>query len=204
MKIGIFGGTFDPPHIGHLVLAAESFYQLELQRVYWVLTPNPPHKPSVPSASPESREELLQAAIQGEAGFELSRVDLDRPPPHYAVDTMRILRASLFEADLYYLIGGDSLRDLPTWHLPGEFLKACDGLGVMLRPGASIDLEELNRHLPGVAEKVRFVTAPLLEISASDIRKRVMKGKPFRYYLPPAVYELVVGKHLYRQPQGDI
>jgi nicotinate-nucleotide adenylyltransferase len=140
---------------------------------------------------------MVQAAIQGEAGFEISRVDVDRPPPHYAVETMRLLRTSLPATQLFYLMGGDSLRDLPAWHAPGDFVAACDGLGVMLRPGASIDLERLERKLPGVTEKVRFVTAPLLEIAASDIRQRILHDKPFRYFLPQAVYDLIVERGLY-------
>ncbi len=198
MRIGIFGGTFDPPHIGHLVLAAEARFQLDLEQVHWVLTPYPPHKPGVPLTPLEERVAMVQAAIAGEPGFHFSRVDLDRPPPHYALDTLRLLRASLPGSELYYLMGGDSLRDLPAWHAPQEFVAACDGIGVMLRPGAEIDLEELNRQLPGIAEKVRFVTAPLLEISASDIRKRVVRGRPFRYYLHAAVYERIVAQGLYK------
>jgi nicotinate-nucleotide adenylyltransferase len=169
-----------------------------LAQVSWVLTPHPPHKQGIPLAPLEERVEMVQAAIQGESGFALSRVDLDRPPPHYAVDTLRLLRGSMPGSELFYLMGGDSLRDLPSWHAPQDFVAACDGIGVMLRPGVEIDLEGLNRRLPGVAEKVRFVTAPLLEISASDIRKRIAQGRPFRYYLHPAVYERIVAQGLYK------
>ena len=123
----------------------------------------------------------FQAAIQDNPRFVLSRVDIDRTPPHYAVDTLKLLRAQFPAETLVYLMGGDSLRDLPTWRAPQDFVAACEGIGVMLRPGVEIDLEGLNRRLPGLAEKVRFVTAPLLEISASDIRKRIAQGRPFRY-----------------------
>ena len=198
MKIGVFGGTFDPPHLGHLVLAAEASYQLKLERVFWVLTPHPPHKQVQPLASLESRLEMVQAAVRSEAGFDVSRVDIDRPPPHYAADTMRLLRNSLPDGELFYLMGGDSLHDLPTWHSPAEFVAACDGLGVMLRPGSTIDLDGLNRQLPGLADKVYFVTAPLLEIASSDIRRRILNNRPFRYYLPAAVYGLIVEQGLYQ------
>src|SRR5512143_3713267 len=113
--IGVFGGTFDPPHTGHLILAAEAQAQLDLERILWVLTPTPPHKPGQRITSTALRLEMLQAAIDGNPDFELSRVDLDRPPPHYAVDSVHLLRAAYPQAWLAYLMGGDSLDDLPTW-----------------------------------------------------------------------------------------
>ncbi len=198
MKLGIFGGTFDPPHIGHLVLAAEALEQLDLERILWVLTPAPPHKQGQVISSLESRLEMLQAAIQNNASFEISRVDMDRPPPHYALDTMRLLRQAYPADELVYLMGGDSLEDLPTWHQPQAFVAACDCLGVMLRPGTQIDLTELERKIPGIGEKVCFVGTPLLEISASDIRKRVSQGRHYRYYLPDGVYQIIRSRHLYR------
>ena len=92
MRLGIFGGTFDPPHVGHLILATEAQYQLRLERVLWVLTPCPPHKAGQSISSVDERFELLYASLEGNPDFELSRADLDRPPPHYAVDTVELLR----------------------------------------------------------------------------------------------------------------
>lgn len=196
--LGIFGGTFDPPHLAHLILADEARHQLGLERVLWVLTPDPPHKEEQVISPWQVRLELLAAAIDKDASFEISRVEIDRPPPHYAFETMQILRETNPEAGLIYLMGGDSLRDLPTWKRPLDFLTACDGLGVMRRPGDSVDLTELEHDLPGVSEKVIFIGSPLLQISAREIRRRVASGEPVRYYLPQRVYEIILNRGLYQ------
>jgi nicotinate-nucleotide adenylyltransferase len=193
----VFGGTFDPPHIGHLILAGEARYQLGLDRVVWVLTPQPPHKRGLPISSTAIRLALLQAAIAGEPAFELSRVDIDRPPPHYAVDTLRLLRRQYPQAALIYLMGGDSLHDLPTWHDPAGFVQVCAALGVMRRPGDQVDLDNLAGGLPGLSEKLQMIDAPLIEIASREIRERAALGRPFRYYLPDAVYRLVMAQGLY-------
>ncbi|MEW5869499.1 MAG: nicotinate-nucleotide adenylyltransferase [Chloroflexota bacterium] len=197
-RLGIFGGTFDPPHIGHLILAEEACYQLELERVLWVLTPNPPHKTDREITPAGERLAMLHAALAGAACFELSTVDLDRPAPHYAVDTVRLLRQKHPQARLVYLLGGDSLNDLTTWHNPQAFVDACDELGVMYRPGREVDLSALELALPGVAAKTRFLQAPLLEIASSQVRQRVAASQPFRYYLPEAVYQVIQRRGLYR------
>lgn len=198
MKLGIFGGTFDPPHIGHLVLAAEARHQLGLGRVLWVLTPNPPHKRKQPVTPSPYREALLRVALDSRNEFEFSRVDLDRPFPHYAVDTVRILKEKNPGDKLIYLMGGDLLRDLPTWHTPHEFLQECDGIGVMHRPGDHIRLSGLEMELPGITDKVRFVEAPLLQISSTDIRQRVAESRPYRDFLPAGVFDLIEQYRLYR------
>jgi nicotinate-nucleotide adenylyltransferase len=198
MRIGIFGGTFDPPHLGHLILSDEARYQLELDRLLWVLTADPPHKQGQPISPLEERLALVHAAIDDNACFELSRADIDRPGPHFAVDTVRLVRKVSPGAELYYLIGGDSLRDLPTWHTPADFVHEVTALGVMRRPGDLIDLAAIERQVPGVTGKVRFIDAPLLEISSSQIRALVASGKPYRYFLPEPVYQLVQSLHLYQ------
>lgn len=199
MRIGIFGGTFDPPHLGHLILAEEARDQLGLERLLWVLTPNPPHKRGQPVSPVSPRLELVQAAIGDNPAFELSRVDLDRPGPHYAVDTVLLLQKQFPGADLVYLIGGDSLHDLPTWHCPRELAAACAALGVMRRPGDRIDLARVEEAIPGISAKLEWIDAPLLEISSHEIRQRVAEGRPFRYYLPEKVYQLIVERGLYQQ-----
>ena len=196
--LGIFGGTFDPPHIAHLALAAEALRQLGLERVLWVLTPDPPHKPRRAITPVETRLALVQAAMHGEPRFELSRVDIDRPPPQYALDTVRRLREIYPGAELVYLMGGDSLRDLPDWHQPQEFVAACHALGVMRRPRTRLNLERLEASLPALRNKVRFIDVPRLDISASDIRRRVHLGHPYAYLLPDAVREIIAEQRLYR------
>jgi nicotinate-nucleotide adenylyltransferase len=197
MKIGIFGGTFDPPHLGHLILADEAYNQLGLDRLLWVLTPDPPHKQDQDISPVAQRLELVQASILDNPYFELSRVELDRPGPHYALDTLKLLRQQYPGAELIYLIGGDSLRDLPTWHLPGEVVAQASLFGVMRRAEDSIDLEGLEKILPGITAKVRFIDSPLIEIASHEIRTRIALGKPFRYLMHPFVFDLICQKKYY-------
>lgn len=196
-RLGIFGGTFDPPHIGHLILAEEARAQLRLTRVLWVLTPTPPHKTGQSVSPLAIRLTLLQAAIAENPAFEISRVEIDRPPPHYAADTVQILADSHPQAQLIYLMGADSLRDLPLWKDPQRFVGSCHTLGVMHRPGATVPLESLETQLPGITHKVTFIEAPLLQIASSHLRVRISTGKPFRYFLPPAVYYAILSNHYY-------
>jgi nicotinate-nucleotide adenylyltransferase len=198
--IGIFGGTFDPPHLGHLILAAEARAQLGLQRLLWVLTPDPPHKQGQSIAPLGQRLEMVKLAIADDSQFELSTADLGRPGPHYALDTVQILAGQNPGVKLVYLMGGDSLRDLPAWHRPADFVTACHQIGVMRRPGDTLDLEALEKNLPGLTAKVRFVEAPLLDIAAHEIRARIAEGRPYRYFLPTRVYKYIVEHNLYRQP----
>jgi nicotinate-nucleotide adenylyltransferase len=197
-RIGLFGGTFDPPHLGHVILAQEAHYQLALDRVFWILTPDPPHK-NTPTTQIADRIAMVEAVTEAWQGFQLSRVDLDRPGPYYALDTVRILRQQNPNADLVYLMGGDSLFDLPGWHRPKDFLQACTALGVMRRPDDLVNLEALEQKLPGISERVEFVDAPLLEISSQQVRARAAAGAPFRHYLPQPVFQLIEQRKLYSQ-----
>ena len=190
-RLGIFGGTFDPPHIGHLILAAEARDQLQLDCTIWVLTPDPPHKQGKEISSINHRLAMVDLAIRDDDAFSLSRVDIDRPGPHYTVDTIKILKQVYPEHALIYLMGGDSLHDLPNWYQVDEFLANLDGIGVMRRPGDDIELTQLISALPQLEEKLNFVTAPLLEISAEQIRRRARQKRSYRYYLLPQIYDYV-------------
>ncbi len=195
--LGIFGGTFDPPHLGHLILADEARHALGLERVLWVLTPDPPHKQGQTLAPLHHRRAMLELTLTGEPSFELSTVEINRPGPHYALDTVRLLADQNPGRDLVYLMGEDALRDLPAWHRPADFLAAVHALGVMHRPGARADLAALEAVLPGIRAKVRFVNAPQVEIAASDIRQRIAAGRPFRHFLVPGVYDYIRQHRLY-------
>jgi nicotinate-nucleotide adenylyltransferase len=198
-SMGIFGGTFDPPHLGHLILAAEARAQLGLERLLWVLTPDPPHKQGQSIAPLEQRLDMVKLAIADDPQFEISSVELDRPGPHYALDTVQILAGQNPGVNLIYLMGGDSLRDLPHWHRPADFISAYHLIGVMRRPEDAVELGVLEESLPGLAAKVRFVDAPLLEIAAHEIRNRIAEGRPFRYFLPEPVYKYIDSHGLYRR-----
>ena len=196
-RIGIFGGTFDPPHLGHLILASEARTQLHLDRLLWVLTSLPPHKLEQPISPLEDRLAMLKLALKDEPDFELSSVDMDRPGPHFTLDTLHLLARQNPNSDLILLIGGDSLHDLPTWHLPDKIIDACNQIGVIRRPGDLIDLSVLEKQIRGITNKVRFVEAPLLEIASHEIRERASEGKPYRYYLLPSVYDYIIEHKLY-------
>lgn len=198
-RIGLFGGTFDPPHLGHLILASEAQYQLEITRLLWTLTPEPPHKQDQPITPVEHRLAMVNLAIAENPFFELSHVELDRAGPHYTLDTIKLVAEQNPQAEIVPVIGGDSLHDLPTWHRPQELLYAAHWIGVMRRPGESANLEALERELPGISSKVHYVDAPLLEIASREIRSRIADGRPFRYYLPDAVYHYINQHHLYHQ-----
>jgi nicotinate-nucleotide adenylyltransferase len=197
-QIGLFGGTFDPPHLGHLILASEAHSQLDLSRLLWIPTPEPPHKQNRPITSIEHRLAMVELSIAGNSKFELSRVELDRPGPHYTLDTVELISHQYPDADITPIIGGDSLMDLPKWNRPQELLQACHWVGVMRRPGEQEDLAVLENDLPGISSKVHYVDAPLLEIASREIRSRIMGGKPFQYYLHPAVYDYINDNHLYQ------
>lgn len=198
MRTGVFGGTFDPPHVGHLILAEEALTQLGLERVRWVLTPDPPHKQDRRITPVADRYAMLLAAIADNPSFEASRIDIDRSPPHYALDTVRLLTQQDPEDEIYYLMGSDSLRDLPTWHRADQFVGACHAIGVMRRPGVRLDLDGLEAAIPGLKNKTLWIDVPLIEIASSSIRERIPKGEPYRYYLPPAVFEYIRQHRLYQ------
>jgi nicotinate-nucleotide adenylyltransferase len=197
MKIAIFGGTFDPPHHGHITLAAEAVRQLGLDKVLWVVTAEPPHKRGQVHTHVGTRLALVEAAISGNPAFEVSRVDIDRPGPHWAADTVALVSWEYPQAELYYLMGGDSLRDLPTWGRPHELLACCQ-LGVMRRPGDAVDLGALEPILPGISSKVAFIEVPAIPISSQDIRRKVQAGEPIDGLLPDSVATLVRDWELYR------
>ncbi len=201
LRIGIFGGTFDPPHIGHLVLADEARSQLNLDKVLWVLTSIPPHKKNQAVTPVELRLVMLNAALSENENFVISRVDIDRPEPHYAVDTVRLLKKQFPQDELIYLMGSDSLQDLPKWYQPSALVELVDEIGVMSRQGLNgkvLDHQvDAIKSLPGLSEKIRFIETPQLQIASSEIRKKVRNGGAYRYYLPPRVWRLILEHNLY-------
>lgn len=195
---GVFGGTFDPPHLGHLLLAIEGLERLELKHVLWVLTPLPPHKPDFRVTPVDIRMEMLEVIVKRESNFQISRADIDRDPPHYALGSMEWLAKHNPGEEFVYLMGSDSLRDLPTWHRPAEFLSKCKLLGVLQRPGVELDFEQLEVEIPGLSSKVSYFRGPSLDITGRDIRDRVSRGRRYAHLLPPGVAEVIQEHGLYR------
>jgi nicotinate-nucleotide adenylyltransferase len=197
MRTGIFGGTFDPPHLGHLILAQEAQEQLSLDRILWVVTSHPPHKNITEISLIQDRVTMVLIAISGNKKFYLSRVDIDRPAPHFAVDTVALLREKYPHDQFYYLMGADSLNDLLSWHDPARFVAICNGIGVMMRIGESVVTTKLGEVITDLDNKLHFLVAPMIDISGTEIRKRVESGRQFRYLVPEKVYHYILKYKLY-------
>ncbi len=198
MRIGVLGGTFDPIHYGHLILAEEARVCLSLARVLFVPAKDPPHKLGQPYSPAAGRLRMVELAVAGNPCFEVSLVDLERPSPSYTVDTLACLQEALGpEAELYFLMGVDSLANILTWHDPPGIVARAH-LAVALRPGYSADLQALERALPGLTARTHFLTIPEVGISAHDLRRRVSLGLPIRYQVPECVEAYIREQGLYR------
>ncbi len=200
IRIGLFGGTFDPPHLGHLILASEAVRQLNLSRLLWMPAPEPPHKQGQIITPLAHRLEMLKRAVGGNPQFEISTLEIERPGPHYTIDTLRQLRQLQPSADIVLLLGGDSLRDLPRWRQPFDLVAEASQLGVMRRPGDFFDMTALEAQLPGLTEKVVFIDAPLHALASREIRRRVAEGGVYRCYVSPTVGDYIEANGLYLAP----
>jgi nicotinate-nucleotide adenylyltransferase len=195
-RVGILGGTFDPPHIGHLILGEYTVEALDLDVLLYIPAADPPHKQDRPKTPVQHRLAMLQCALLDNDHFTLSRVDIDRPGPHYSLDTVKIVQAQYPDAELYFVMGGDSLRDLPVWHRPAEFIALCK-LAVMRRPYDDARADMHEAVLPGLAERVHMINAPVLEIASSEIVRRLQSGLSVRYLVPDAVLNYIAQHHVY-------
>ncbi|MDE0183402.1 MAG: nicotinate-nucleotide adenylyltransferase [Caldilineaceae bacterium] len=196
-RIGVFGGTFDPIHIGHLILAVEARHQLQLDRVYLAPAGDPPHKQNNPISPVDHRLAMCRLAIAGNSGIDISLIDAERPGPHYTSDMLRLFRARVGAgAELFFLMGLDSLRDLPTWHEPLWLVQNCR-LVALQRHDVEIDWSALEAVLPGVRERVVFLEMPEVEIASNVLRERVRAGQPIRYQVPLAVERYISEHGLY-------
>lgn len=189
MKLGIFGGTFDPPHVGHLIVAQDALLRLELERVLFVPAATPPHKMQRAVSPAEVRLALLERAIGDDARFEIADLELRRAGPSYTVDTLRELRKSRPAAELYFLVGVDQFRELSTWRAPEEVARLAR-LVVLSRGESDIAGLAGPPHLP--------LTVSRVDVSSTEIRRRVAAGEPIRYLVPPGVEEMIRARGLYR------
>lgn len=196
MRVGVFGGTFDPIHYGHLVAAEEARSILKLDKVLIVPAGQPPHKTALPITPPEHRVAMVQLAIASNPAFVMSRVDLDRPGPHYSVDMVTRLRRELGPGDMYLIVGMDSLMDLPGWHEAERLMGLCYIVGVN-RPGYTYDLAPLEKSVPGISAHIQVLEAPQLEIASHELQERVRRGLPIKYQVPDAVEEYIHQHKLY-------
>ncbi|MFN8467692.1 MAG: nicotinate-nucleotide adenylyltransferase [Caldilineaceae bacterium] len=197
-RIGVLGGTFDPIHIGHLILAEEAWFQLRLDRIYLAPAGNPPHKRGRRMAPVEDRLCMAELATADVDYALISRIDADRPGPHYTSDLVRLLQQQVGPGtDIYFLMGMDSLRDLPTWH-EAQWLVDNARLAALSRHDVELDWAALEAALPGVRSRVTILDMPELEIASHVIQQRVRNGQPIRHMVPRAVEAYIMKHGLYR------
>ena len=199
MRLGLLGGTFNPPHIGHLVCAQEAHAQLGLDRVLLVPVHTPPHKETDGDPGVEVRVALCEAAVAGDVRFGVSRAEADVPGRSYTVDTLNRLHDARPDDQLTFIVGGDMAASLPQWREPRAILELCT-IGAAARDGVGRDevLERLERELPGASSRIEFFDMPRIDISSTLIRRRVAAGEPVRYLVPDGVAATIEREGLYR------
>jgi nicotinate-nucleotide adenylyltransferase len=185
-KIGIFGGTFDPPHFGHLLMANEVCFRLSLDEIWFMPNQQPPHKLKTSNTTNENRLQMIRRAIDSQPQFKMETIEFSRSGPSYTVDTIKILKDQFPEDIFYFIIGADMIEYLPKWHRIDELIQLVQFVGVK-RPGYN---EATNYPIV-------YVEAPLIEISSKMIRNRIQNKKTIRYLLPEAVREYIKENHLY-------
>jgi nicotinate-nucleotide adenylyltransferase len=196
VRVGILGGAFNPPHIGHLVCAQEALLQLELDKVVFVPVGQAPHRAIADDPGAEARLELVELAIADDERFTSSRLELDREGPSYTSETLRELRSTAPEDEHFLILGGDQAAALPLWREPEEVLS--------LATVAVVERVSWTRNAIGIkiarlrgAERVRYLDMPLIQVSSSAIRRRVAAGRPIRYLVPDAVARYIESNGLY-------
>lgn len=199
-RVGILGGSFDPVHLAHLIIAEEARVQLHLEKVLFVPAGQPYMKAGRGITPAGQRLEMVRLAVASNPHFEASSIDLDRPGPSYTVDTLEVLRDTLPQGrELYFIIGWDSLASLPMWRHPQRILEMC-WLVAVPRPGVERpDVKDLERSIPGVSSRIIMLEKPILSISSTELRDKVGRGVSIRYLIPEPVEQFIAEKGLYRK-----
>jgi nicotinate-nucleotide adenylyltransferase len=196
-RIGILGGTFNPPHIGHLVCAQEAYVQLGLDRVVLMPVSAPPHKEIPEDPGADVRLEMCRLAVAGDERLDVSDLEVARGGSSFTVDTLREIHAANPGDELTFIVGGDMAQSLPTWREP-EALLSLATLGVAERAGAArADIAARLAPLHGEEGRVRFFEMPRIDVSSSFLRRRVSEGKPIRYYVSDEVAQFIGARRLY-------
>lgn len=200
MNIGIFGGTFDPPHLGHLILAERCREEANLDEVWFLVSYAPPHKQGQQITRFEQRCDMVTLAVTGQPAFRVEPIEKELPPPSYTARTLAELHERHPRHTFSLIVGGDSVQELPTWFEPATVLKLA-GLVAVPRPGATLlAASELAAKVGMSPEVVRLtvVECPQVDIASRDIRKRVNEGRSVRFLVPRAVEEYARERKLYR------
>jgi nicotinate-nucleotide adenylyltransferase len=200
MRLGLFGGTFDPIHLGHLILAESCREACRLDRVLIVVAGAPPHKPGDRTAVAD-RLEMARIAVAGHPAFEVSDIEARRPGPHYSAETLEAVHAERPGDDLFFLIGADSLADLPLWRSPDRIVRLAS-LVVVNRPGIGPDDPGQWPDLGPGALPIQKVSIPPIGIASNDLRRRRAEGRSIRYQVPRGVEAYIDAHGLYRQAEA--
>jgi nicotinate-nucleotide adenylyltransferase len=202
LRVGILGGVFNPPHIGHLVCAQEALVQLGLEKVVFVPVGQAPHRELEGDPGAEARLEMVELAVGDDARFAVSRAELDRAGPSYTADTLRDLREKSPDDEIFLILGGDQAAALPDWHEPETVLS--------LATVAVVERSNWSRNAIGIkigrlrgAERIRYLDMPIIQISSTAIRRRVGDGRPIRYLVPDKVASYIGAKGLYGAAKKD-
>jgi nicotinate-nucleotide adenylyltransferase len=202
VKVGIFGGTFDPPHLGHLIVAQDAALALELDRILFVPAAHPPHKQQLIVTAPAIRARMLDLAIAGNAGFGSERLELDREGASYTVDTLRQLRQRDSAVEWVLLIGADQYREFGTWREP-EQIRRLARVAVLTRAGSAVASGVQVRDTGGALGDVE-VEVTRIDISSTMVRARVAAGLPIRYLVPDRVEEFILEQRLYSRNGSEV
>ena len=206
VRLGIFGGTFDPVHYGHLLLAECCLEQCELDMVYFMPSAVPPHKTASSVASGQQRVEMLDLAIGGHTGFSICRYEVDRGGVNYTFETLAALHQQDPTRELFFLFGGDMFYDLPNWREPQRVCALALPVAVRRAGGPPLDFSRLSSI--ATAERIdemraHAVEMPDIGLSSSDLRARAAAGKSIRYRMPRAVEKYIENKRLYKEPRNQ-
>jgi nicotinate-nucleotide adenylyltransferase len=199
VKLGVLGGTFNPPHLGHLICAQEACLRLELDRVLLIPARIPPHKPVEEDPGPEQRLALCRAASEGDLRLEVCSLEVERDGTSYTVDTLEKLKAHAPDSELFLIVGGDVAAGLPQWRSPERVLTLATPAVAERRGTSTVEVEQALSGLPG-GERARFFRMPPIGISSTDIRRRVRDGQPIRYLVTEPVAAYIHHHHLYGGP----
>ena len=196
MRIGVFGCTFDPIHMGHLIVAEDARAALELDKVLFVPAGQPWFKSYRQITEMHHRLEMVRLAVEGNSYFDVTDIEIRRSGPSYTVDTLAELRARYTDAEFIVILGVDALREIDRWHQPRVLFELANVVG-MARPGSSLDPSVLNAAIPGASSRMRLLDSALIEISGTDIRQRAADGRSIRYRVPAKVERYIRENNLY-------
>lgn len=196
-RIGLLGGTFSPPHVGHLWLGETAVSQLDLDEVWFLPVGSPPHKQHQKNTAVSHRLNMTQLAIQDTPYFVLKRIDVDRPPPHTTVSLLTLLTKQYADTQFWLIIGADSLRDFASWVNPNQLLELCQ-LAVLARPGVTINWDVLETAVPQIKQNISWLNGPTVDISSTAVREWAEAGHSLRFLVKTAVLDYINQHGLYR------